>query len=228
MTINADVQALEPGAEVILLELDGTSIGGSLLRFHGYCQVGTITWQTNIYSPWPLQLEGFEKTSDQQPVPKLSVGNIDGSISSLCLSYQDLVGAKVTVHRTFGKYLDAVNFGGVNPTADPTQEIPPEIWFIERKASEDNEVVQFELSNALNFGGVMLPRRQIIANVCGWQYRSAECGYAGGPVAKSDDTATSNPALDDCSLRVSGCKLRFGAAGELPFGSFPAAAITRT
>lgn len=92
-------------------------------------------------------------------MPKLSVGNIDGSISSLCLAFQDLVGAQVTHHRTLGKYLDAVNFGGVNPTADPTQEIPPEKWFIERKASEDNEVVQFELSSAMDFGGVMLPRR---------------------------------------------------------------------
>lgn len=159
MSIYSDVQSLDAGAEVRLFELDGTSIGGSLLRFHGYCQVGTITWQGNVYSPWPIQTEGFEKTSAQQPVPKLSVGNIDGSISSLCLSYQDLVGAKLTYHRTFGKYLDAVNFGGVNPTADPTQEIPPEIWFIERKASEDNEMVQFELSNAMDFGGVMVPRR---------------------------------------------------------------------
>jgi len=161
-------------------------------------------------------------------VPKLSVGNIDSSISALCLTYQDLLGSKVTFHRTFGKYLDAVNFGGVNPTADPTQEIPPEIWFIERKAFDDNEVVQFELSSAMDFGGVMLPRRQITANVCGWRYRSAECGYTGGPVADVNDVATSNPALDDCSLRVSGCKLRFGAAGELPYGSFAAASLTRT
>lgn len=232
MTIYADVQALEPGAEVMLFELDGTLIGGSLLRFHGYCTVGTITWQGNIYSPWPIQTEGFEKTGAQQPVPKLSVGNIDGSISALCLGFQDLLGAKITVHRTFGKYLDAVNFGGVNPTADPTQEIPPEIWFIERKASEDNELVQFELSNALNFGGVMLPNREILANVCGWLarggYRGPNCGYTGGPVAKIDDTPTSDPTLDDCGGRVASCKLRFGAAAELPFGSFPAAAITRT
>lgn len=106
-----------------------------------------------------MQLEGFEKTAAQQPVPKLSVGNVNGGITAMCLAFQDLVGAKITIHRTFGKYLDAVNFPDGNPTADPTQEIPPEIWFIERKASEDNEVVQFELSSAMDFGGVMLPRR---------------------------------------------------------------------
>ena len=176
-----------------------------------------------------MQLEGFEKTAAQQPVPKLSVGNVNGGISAMCLAFQDLVGAKITIHRTFGKYLDAVNFPGGNPTADPTQEIPPEIWFIERKASEDNEVVQFELSNAMDFGGVMLPRRQIVANICPWVYRSAECGYTGGPVAKADDTPTNDPALDDCSHRVSGCRLRFGfdPAG-LPFGGMPAAALVRS
>ena len=43
-SIYADVQKLEPGAEVVLLELDGTMIGGSVLHFHGYTQVGQITF----------------------------------------------------------------------------------------------------------------------------------------------------------------------------------------
>ena len=232
MGIYADVQALEPGALVDLYVLDGTNIGGSILNFHGYTQVGTITWQGVQYEPWPLQAEGFEKTGDQQPVPKLSVGNIDGSISSLCINFQDMVGAKLTVHRTLGKYLDAVNFPGGNPTADPTQEIPPEIWYIERKASEDNEVVQFEFSSPLNFQGAQLPGRQIIANVCPWVaiggYRGQFCGYTGGPVADLNDVATSDPSKDNCSGTITGCKFRFGGAPSLPFGGFPAAGLTRT
>jgi phage-related protein len=43
-SIYQDVQALEPGAEVVLLELDGTIVGGSLIRFHGYTQIGALTW----------------------------------------------------------------------------------------------------------------------------------------------------------------------------------------
>jgi len=43
-SIYSDVQKLEPGAMVDLFELDGTIVGGSLIRFHGYTQVGTITW----------------------------------------------------------------------------------------------------------------------------------------------------------------------------------------
>ena len=42
--ITYDVQTLEPGALVELLELDATGIGGDLLRFHGYTQVGSVWW----------------------------------------------------------------------------------------------------------------------------------------------------------------------------------------
>ncbi|PXV60654.1 lambda-like phage minor tail protein L [Dyella jiangningensis] len=231
MSLFADVQQLEPGAEIWLVECDSTAIGGDLLRFHGYCQVGTITWQGNQYSPWPLDMEGFERTSAQQPTPKLTVGNIDATISALCLLCQDMVGAKITVHLTTGKYLDAVNFPGGNPTADPTQEAV-DVWLIERKASEDNEKVQFELSSPLNFQGMQLPARDIVADVCPWVaiggYRGVYCGYTGGPVADINDQPTSDPTKDACSGTLAACKMRFGASNPLPFGGFPAAGLLRT
>lgn len=222
MTLAYDVQTLEPGGLVELFELDGSVLGAEVLYFHGYTQVGTITWKGIAYSPWPIKAEGFEATTDQPPQPMLSVGNVDGSISLLCYQFADMVGTTLTRRRTLSKYLDG------QPGADPTQEMPSDIWFIERKASEDNQVVQFELSSPMDFGGVQLPRRQIIANQCSWAYRSAECSYAGGPVAKIDDTATSDPALDRCGKRLTSCKLRFGANAQLPFGGFPAAALIRS
>ena len=169
MTINADVQKLEPGALVVMYELDATSIGGGILRFHANPHDGSLFWQGQEYGLWPIHAEGFACTSDQQPQPKLSVGNVDGSISILCLSYEDLVGAKLTRIRTFAKYLDAVNFPEGNITADPTQEFPPEVWFIERKSGENDESVEFELSSALDFQGVKLPPpapRMPIVNGC--------------------------------------------------------------
>src|SRR5450830_1024916 len=110
--ITSDIQTLEPGAKVQLFTLDASNIaGGVVLHFHGYQQVGTITWQGVAYTAWPIQAEGFTKTSEgQQPAPKLSVGNVDGSISALCIQLDDLVGATLTRHVTLGKYLDAVNF----------------------------------------------------------------------------------------------------------------------
>ena len=232
MTLPADVQPLEPGALIDLFPLDATALGGSILHFHGYTQLGAITWQGVAYTPWPLEIEGFEKTGDQQPVPTLGVGNVDGAISALCLAYDDVVGAVLTHRRTLGKYLDAINFPAGNPTADPTQELPPEVWLIERKSAETREAVHFELSSALNFHGVQLPRRQIVANLCAWVaiggYRGYHCGYNGGPVADDQDRPTNDPAKDQCSGSLAACKLRFGPNCALPYGGFPASGMTRS
>ena len=230
--IYADIQTLEPGEEIRLYELDATEINGDVLRFHGYTQVGPIWWQGEEYSAWPIEADGFARTSDgQQPTPTLKVGNIDGSITALCLYLDDMVGAKVIAHTTLGKYLDAANFAGGNPTADPAEELPPEQWLIECKTSETPEAVQFELSTALDFEGVMLPRRQIIAGVCWWLssggYRGPYCGYAGTNYFDADGEVVGDPSLDKCGGRVSDCKKRFGENQPLSYGSFPAADLVR-
>lgn len=225
--ITADIQGLEPGARVELFELDASMIvGGSVLRFHGYQQAGVIWWQGQEYTAWPIMAEGFARTSEgQQPSPKLSVGNVDGSISSLCIVMDDLVGAKLIRHVTLGQYLDAANFEGGNPTADPAQEFPIDIWFIEQKTAETNEVIEFELMSALDFQGLMLPRRQIIANLCSFAYRGANCNYTWTALYDANDQPVTDPALDVCSKRLSGCKVRFGATNPLNFGGFPAAGL---
>lgn len=228
MSINSDVQKLEPGDLLTYFELDATALGGGVVRFHGNNPGGTQVWQGNDYAAWPIKAEGFARTSEQQPSPKLTVANLDGSISALCLTYEDLVGAKLIRRRTFSKYLDAVNFPDGNPTADPTQEFPPEVWYIERKSAESREAVEFELSSALNFAGVKLPRRQIIANQCPWTYRGPGCNYVGPPVATVLDVPTSDPALDRCSHLLRGCRLREWPDGILNYGGFPAAGLVRT
>jgi len=182
MTITSDIQQLEPGALVELFEVDCTAIGGDLLRFHGHLQQGSIWWQGNEFKPWPITASGFEKTGTaQQPSPTLAVGNVDGAISALCIYLKDLVGAKVMRRRTLGQYLDAVNFAAGNPTADPAEEMPPELWYIEQKSSETSVEVEFTLSSALDLNGQQLPGRQIVANVCQWLakggYRGPYCGY---------------------------------------------------
>ena len=232
MTVTADVQTLEPGPRIILYDLDAQALGGDLVHFHAHQQSSSIWWKGIEYKPWPIKAEGFAQTTDQPPQPKLTVGNVDGSISSLCLYFNDLVGATLTVHETFGKYLDAVNFPEGNPTADPTQEFPAQVWQIERKSSETRIQVEFELKSPMDIGQAQLPGRDIIANVCGsiaiGGYRGPECGYTGGPVADINDQPTDDPARDMCSGTTAGCKLRNWPNNELPYGSFPAAGLVRT
>jgi lambda family phage minor tail protein L len=220
MSIAADIQQLEPGSLIELFEVDCTVIGGDMLRFHGHLQSASIFWQGNEYKPWPIQATGFEHTSDaQQPSPTLSVANLNGTISALCVFLADMVGAKVRRRRTLTKYLDAVNFPGGNPTADPNEEMAPELWYIEQKSSETNVQVDFMLSSALDFGGQQLPARQI-AGLCSFKYRGPECGYVGIAYFDKNDQPVSDPALDRCSLKTSGCECRFGVNNPLPWGGF--------
>ncbi|MNM44596.1 Phage minor tail protein L [compost metagenome] len=232
MGFTADIQTLSPGGWVELFELDATAIGADLYRFHGYAQQGAIWWQGVEYSPWPIRAEGFGMDGQgASQTPSLSVGNVGGFITALCQYFDDLAGATLTRRRTLSKYLDARNFEDGNPIADPTEEAPPDIWKIERRAGEDAEVVTFELASPLDFNGVQLPRRQIVANVCGWLsnggYRGPYCGYTGGPVADENDIITTDAARDRCGGRVASCKLRHGEHNPLPIGCFPAAGLVR-
>jgi lambda family phage minor tail protein L len=233
MSITADIQQLEPGTLIELFEVDATAIGGDLLRFHGHLQQGSIWWQGNEFKPWPITASGFEKTGTaQQPSPTLAVGNVDGTISALCIYLKDLVGAKVTRRRTLGQYLDAVNFAAGNPTADPAEEMPLELWYIEQKSSETSVEVEFALTSALDLNGQQLPGRQIVANVCQWLakggYRGPYCGYTGTAMFDRNDNPVTDPSKDRCGGRITSCKRRFGENSVLNYGSFPAADLTGT
>ena len=229
--IAADIQTLAPGAIVDLYELDLTTIGGSLLRFHPGRNglASDLVWNTQPYVAFPVKAEGFEASGNgKMPRPTIKVANVTGLISALLRDFDDLIGCKITRRRTLSKYLDAVNFpGGVNPSADPTQEFPPEVWFVDRKSSETKMMVEFELAASWDVQGVLLPRRQAIANTCGWRYRGADCGYAGGAVANGNDVATAVLGEDACGKRLASCKLRFGAYAVLPFGAFPSVGLIR-
>lgn len=190
----------------------------------------SIWWQGQEYSAWPVAVEGLEVNGEgTAPSPTLSVGNLDGSITALCLLFEDLAQAKVTIRHTFAHYLDAANFEAGNPTADPTQQ-RVETWYIDQKTTEDGQAVQFSLSSPADVEGQQIPARQIHA-LCQWamcnDYRGADCGYSGPPVAELDGTPTDDPAKDRCGGLLSDCKARFGANNPLPHGGFPGAALLR-
>jgi lambda family phage minor tail protein L len=229
--IQADIQQAFAGVIVELFEIDLNSIGiDEHYYFHnGVNELGTdVVFNGIVYTRLPLEAEGFERSgTGQQARPTLRIANIDGLLGALVRSNQDLIKAKLIRRRTFLKYLDAENFsGGVNPTADPNAALDDETYFIDRKATENKLIIEFELVSALDLEGQFLPKRMCVRSNCTWKYRSAECGYAGGPVATKSDEPTSDPLLDDCGKRLDSCRLRFGN-GELPIGIFPAIALIR-
>ena len=229
-----DLSVLEPNAiiELFQLHLDATLHGSSdIYYFHNGVNAavtGNVVWNGQSYVRLPLEATGFDySSSGSLPRPKLAVSNIGSSITAILLSVNlvttgnDLGGAKVVRIRTLKKYLDG------EAGADPHAKFPDEIWYVDRKSNENRAVVEFELASKFDLVGVMLPRRQIIANVCQWVYRGGECGYTGSNYFNTQDQVVGTLALDACGKRISSCKLRFGETDELPFGSFPGAGLSK-
>lgn len=213
--ITNDIQKLEVDSSIILYELDGTSIGADIQRFHGHLQQGSIWWQAQEYHPIAIEVSNVSVNGDGAPAaPTLTLANKlqgkVGAISSLCLYFDDFVGAKLTIIETKKKYLDPINFpDGINDTAS-NEEIRS-IWYIEQKTKEDWQQVEFELSTPMNVQGKKIPARQIASNcstaICGG-YRSADCNYMGGKMFDEYDNPVDDPALDVCGGRYKSCKLR--------------------
>jgi len=191
----------------------GTS---DIYRFHAGTNLNNndeIIWNGNSYLRFPVEADGFEYSGNGQlPRPKIRVSNILSTITALLLTLPDgLEGAKFTRIRTLARYLDAVNFPATETlltedgfdllyedgssiyleslspySPDPLAEFPREIFYVDRKTIENRDVVEFELAAAFDLAGVSAPKRQCIANICQWKYRSTECGYNGPPVATVD------------------------------------------
>ena len=113
MTIAQDIQGLEPGSLVQLFELDATSLGGGVTRFHAGTNGlrSSVVWNGQTYVPLPVEASGFEfNGKGQLPRPTIKVANTGGAMGALAATYGDLLGARLTRRRTMVKYLDAANF----------------------------------------------------------------------------------------------------------------------
>ncbi len=240
MSFTQDIQQLEPGSLVQLIEVDGTDFGmDTVLRFHAYNlstegwksfaadNLPSIIWQGKEYDPHPYELSGLEMSSSgSQPTPKLSVSNVGNFVAALCLQFDDMVKAKVKIHTTMAKYLDAANWTAGNASANP-QEERVQLFYVNAKTAETRSVVEFELCSPFDIQSLQLPSRQItpLCTWCmrGWYRTGTGCDYAGNRYFTKDGTPTTDPSKDVCGGRLADCKARFGDTEPLSFGGFPAA-----
>ena len=171
----SEVQKINPSAiiELFVLQLDTALHGANTIyRFHSGTNLnanGEIVFAGNSYLRFPIQATGFAYQRGQLPRPKLTISNATGFISAILVSVNqvtagnDLTGSTFTRIRTMAKFIDAVNFsGGSNPfgTPDPTAEFKRQIFIVDRKSSENREIVEFELAAATDMAGVRAPKRQ--------------------------------------------------------------------
>lgn len=210
-----ELSKLEQTAMIELFEVDLTQLTGrdgergELFRFYA----GTnerhqpIVWQGNIYQPFGVSATGFE-LSGQGPSnrPTLTVLNFNGFVTGLATDFEQCLGAVVRRRKVFAKFLDAVNFEGGNPHADPQQE-QVSYFIIEQLTALKQDTATFTLALPTETDNAVINARTILVS-CSWVYRSSECGYTGGAVADEKDQPTNDPKKDKCSGCLRGCQLR--------------------
>ena len=188
---HSELQSLNPSAilELFILELvEGLHYATgnpdsvpTTFRFHSGSNMNSnaeIVWQGNSYQRLPIEASGFAYTGKgQTPRPQLTISNFGGitrsgsvidvsgflTIINQTTPHNDLLNAKVTRLQMLASSLDNANFSsGTNPFGTPNDdELPQEIYFIERKTTENRLVVQFELVGRLDVENKKLPARQV-------------------------------------------------------------------
>tara|TARA_R100000278_G_scaffold21285_1_gene20160 strand:+ start:2504 stop:3082 length:579 start_codon:yes stop_codon:yes gene_type:complete len=173
--IITDLQKINPSSIIELFTIETVAAlhgSATTYRFHaGTNRVGNgdIIWAGNTYVKMPIEADGFAFREGQLPRPSLTISNALGTITAILLNVNsvttgnDLTGATVTRIRTLARYLDSINFpGNTNPygTPDPSAEFPQEIYKIDRKATENRDIVKFELAAVFDLAGIRAPKRQ--------------------------------------------------------------------
>ena len=237
--VQRELHSLEPSAIIELFQLHLTAaVNGVDLVY--YYHAGTnelsqdIVFDGVTYSAVPIEVDGFAVTTKGTlPRPTMRIANVNSAITSLLNSYNPLH-AEVRRIRTCKKFLDAVNFeSGTNPTADTTAVFHGgyESWYIDRVATENPELVEFELVGKLDLTNLRLPTRQVVEH-CPWKYKGTQCGYKPGKMFNLNNQAVTDASQDQCAKHLRACELRF-SKGEgigvnddlLPFGGFPGARL---
>ena len=149
MSIKTDISQLGPLeiVEMFVLDVSDAKIAAPKtgpLRFFWHAGtkpigIAPIVWSGYVpgiavntpitYEPYPVESDGWQATSTGKlPRPTLRVSNIGGQVGAFLRSIKDGLGAKVIRKRTLGKYLDATNFKGGNPYANPNAAFPDETY----------------------------------------------------------------------------------------------------
>ena len=184
----AELNKINPSSVIQLYELELT-VGlhiptgnpnnlDTVFRFHAGANLnnfGQIIFNGNSYQRVAVKVEGFEDTSKGTiPRPTLTFSNLGGitkdttvmtmsdflNVVNTVTPGNDLLNAKVTRLLPLASALDNANFVGDNPFGTPsTDKLQDRIYYIDRKAVENRQIVQFELVSVLDLQNKKIPAR---------------------------------------------------------------------
>ena len=153
-------------------------------RFHAGANLnsfGEVIFQSQTYQRVAVQTQGFEKKSTGVLTrPVITFSNLGGIVQNpatglvITMSdflaivnevtpHNDLIDAKLTRKMPLASALDNANFSsGTNPFGTPSADrLRDEIFVIDRKAIENRQVVQFELTAAHDLENRLIPQRTV-------------------------------------------------------------------
>ena len=156
----------------------------TVYRFHAGANLnnfGEVIFQSNSYQRVAVEVQGFEKKSTGTiSRPTITFSNLGGIVQNpstglvitmsdflnsvnLVTPHNDLIGAKLTRKMPLASALDNSNFSsGSNPFGTPSSDrLRDEIYVIDRKAVENRQVVQFELTAAHDLENRLIPQRVV-------------------------------------------------------------------
>jgi lambda family phage minor tail protein L len=210
-----------------LYDIDLYMVGGPLLHFCSLADYQrTISRGGVTYTPIPMEAQGFEyRGTGALPQPTVIISNLYGAMNVLFANYGELLGVPITRIRILARWLD----DGATP--DPTAELGRDTFVIAQKTSHTAMAVTFKLAWRMDQEGTVLPRRLVLRDICthiyrrwtgsAFDYALATCPYTGAAMFDTANAPTSDGSQDQCSRRLSGCKLRFPGQA-LPTRAFPA------
>ena len=156
----------------------------TVYRFHAGANLnsfGEVIFQSNSYQRVAVQTQGFEKKSTGVLTrPVITFSNLGGIVQNpstglvITMSdflaivndvtpHNDLIDAKLTRKMPLASALDNANFSsGTNPFGTPSADrLRDEIFVIDRKAIENRQIVQFELTAAHDLENRLIPQRTV-------------------------------------------------------------------
>lgn len=159
-----------------------------------------ITWNSEVYSPFPIVFESMEETSSGDlPYLNIAVGNVDGLLSTYLNQNNGLLDKNVKL-----KIVHTSNL--------TTQTAVIETSLVIRSTTVSDQSVVFKLSHH-PFFEVEFPHQRYHRHRCRWAFKSGECGW----VTANGGTGSS----EVCDKTLDGSNGCTAHNNQARFGGFP-------
>lgn len=197
MAIPDLIQDLSLEAPIDLFTLSG--LGLPTVHF---CNVGRVSFGGVTYNPTPCKVEWMPKTGEgTEPRVVLVVSDVEGDVAPLIDNYTGLVGADLTVKRTWSIFLDG------QPGADAVQFTEFRMR-VNQYTGIFSDQFEFTLMSSVTLERRSIPGRRYLRR-CQYQLSSSECGAS--TVANYDLTGAPTTANNRaCTKDPGGCFLYQG------------------